>query len=323
MRTVAASAGASTTTGRGFQQTGRRARRWRVTDPGRRFARERGHAGTRAARSPVGANRSVIVESLTRITVAGDRPRRRSVCEVEPDEIRVPPVNVDCHGLVGNVGAKPAPLLRQREVTDERQQVCGGSAGRHRLVGLFEATRPNRCPLRASAASVPPICENVSDEMLAERSSTSTVCALEGSGTIVRVCGARDTSTAATAAPMQTRASAPRTTRVRRAGECSAGASARGIRLMRRPRSRGDLALDVADERCERVALRGTLRPGEVARRPGEPAVAGVEQPGKEAERAAPVRLRPLLGLMGESQCASKLIFGAAAPRRRVSRSTW
>jgi hypothetical protein len=92
---------------------------------------------------------------------------------------------------------------------------------------------------------------------------------------------------------------------------------------MRRPRSRGDLALDVADERCERVALRGTLRPGEVARRPGEPAVAGVEQPGKEAERAAPVRLRPLLGLMGESQCASKLIFGAAAPRRRVSRSTW
>jgi len=59
--------------------------------------------------------------------------------------------------------------------------------------------------------------ENVSEEMLAERSSTRIVSACDGSGTIVRVCGCLATSAKATTAPTHSSASATRTEKVRRA----------------------------------------------------------------------------------------------------------
>ena len=181
----------------------------------------------------------------------------------------------------------------------------GGSAS---YASSEKTTSPKRPPLRESAASVPPIREYVSEEMLAERSSTTIVSACAGSGTIVRVCGLRERSSdrddrgdardgergahrAASGAP---------------AG-AKAGASASGIALTVPPRAR---SRSTSSSSCPAAGVgadqaRSLAAP---ARRPSR----GPRSRASSAERAAAVRRRPRL--------APRARAGARARARRAPR---
>src|SRR5581483_7554959 len=136
--------------------------------------------------------------SLTSTTVACLPPDAAIRCASSiPAEMRVPPLNPETpHGFGGNAGANPGrrcggSVKYRTNGARSAEGVPGGSAS---YAWSEKTTRPKRRPLRESAASVPPMREYVSDEMLAEWSSTSTVSACAGNGTIVCVCGCRDSS---------------------------------------------------------------------------------------------------------------------------------
>ena len=133
-------------------------------------------------------------------------------------------------------------LARQLEVADQRRQVGRGGARRERLVGLVreddQARRGRRC--RESDLSVAPIREKLSEEMLAERSSTITTFAFVGSGTNVCECGDRGGEQDGDRAAATAAASAASDD----AGGDRARAEARGASASGMPRSLGPPLLD-------------------------------------------------------------------------------
>ena len=89
--------------------------------------------------------------------------------------MRVPALNEFVQGFTGNAGARPGVvLLGHLEVAGVRAQRRARRARRQRLVGdVREHDEPVAAVRRRELSSVSPMRLKVSDEMLAERSSTT------------------------------------------------------------------------------------------------------------------------------------------------------
>ena len=78
-----------------------------------------------------------------------------------PAEIRVPPLNVVCHGFAGKAGAKPGTFCwgSVKKRTNGARSAAGVPGGSASYASSENSTRPKRSPLRDNAASVPPMRE--------------------------------------------------------------------------------------------------------------------------------------------------------------------